>query len=192
MPPVSSPPSIDFFSLFTRLSELFFSVGGFSIYPVLDALRPFTNLINLLLSIGVVYTFIRLHQLRMDDRAAFHAKAVEAEQKDTQPKQYKNEKWARVEAHIHSENQSDWRLAILECDIILEEMVEVMGYRGETLGEKLKQAEKSDFNSIDAAWEAHKIRNVIAHDGADYALTHHEAKRIVGLYKEVFEEFNFV
>jgi len=82
---------------------------------------------------------------------------------------------------------------VLEADIILGEMLEKMGYiKGETIGDKLKTIEQSDFNSLDQAWEAHRIRNMIAHGGSDYILTEREAKRVIGLYEQVFKEFRYV
>ncbi|MDP6571846.1 MAG: hypothetical protein QF747_03360, partial [Patescibacteria group bacterium] len=85
-----------------------------------------------------------------------------------------------------SDNQNDWRLAIIEADTILDDMVTTMGYKGEGIGEKLKQIEKSDFNTLDQAWDAHKVRNTIAHGGSNYVLTQREARRVIGLYKQVF------
>ena len=67
-----------------------------------------------------------------------------------------------------------------------------MGYRGESIGEQLKGVEKSDFTTIDDAWEAHKVRNLIAHEGANFLLSDREAKRVIGLYKNVFQEFHFI
>ncbi len=103
-----------------------------------------------------------------------------------------NQRWKTVLEHIGSSNQNDWKVSILEADIILDEMLDRMGYKGETLGEKLKKVEESDFLSINSAWEAHKIRNQIAHQGAEFLISHDEAKRIVGLYKQVFEEFYYI
>jgi hypothetical protein len=56
----------------------------------------------------------------------------------------------------------------------------------------MKSIEKSDFNSIDMAWEAHKIRNSIAHEGSDFLLNQREAKRVIGLYEIVFREFRYI
>jgi transposase len=67
-----------------------------------------------------------------------------------------------------------------------------MPYPGETIADKLKTVEKSDFNTIENAWEAHKARNQVVHAGSDYQLTEREAKRIIDLYRSVFEEFFFV
>jgi hypothetical protein len=93
---------------------------------------------------------------------------------------------------LNSENESDWRLAVLEADLILEDMLEKIGYPGATIGDKLKGIERSDFNTIDQAWEAHRTRNLIAHEGGDFRITNREARRVVGLYEQVFKEFHFI
>ncbi|GEM_PF-3445192 len=106
-----------------------------------------------------------------------------------QHSQAPNPRWKQVLAHIGSDNPSDWRLAILEADIVLEETLDRAGYVGETLGDKLKSAERRPFNSLNAAWEAHKIRNAIAHQGQGFELNQREASRVVGLFEAVFREF---
>lgn len=103
-----------------------------------------------------------------------------------------NPKWVKVQEHINSPNPSDWKLAILEADIMLNEMLEKMSYHGATIGDKLKSIEPSDFDTLDEAWEAHKIRNSIAHEGSDYAINKPEAERVIKLFKKVFEEFKFI
>ncbi|PIQ66953.1 MAG: hypothetical protein COV95_01335, partial [Candidatus Zambryskibacteria bacterium CG11_big_fil_rev_8_21_14_0_20_40_24] len=104
----------------------------------------------------------------------------------------KNKKWQRVLTHMQSTNQSDWKLAILEADIMLEELLDAAKFPGETISEKLKNIEQSDFNTIEAAWEAHKVRNSIAHRGADFAISKDEAQRVITLYKAVFDEFYYI
>ena len=103
-----------------------------------------------------------------------------------------NEKWEKVVVHINSQNPSDWKLAILECDIMLGEILEKMGYMQESIGEKLKSVEPSDFDNIENAWEAHKIRNSIAHEGSEFMINEREAKRVIGLYETVFREFEYI
>ena len=104
----------------------------------------------------------------------------------------RNDKWDHITDLIASENPGDWRVAILEADIMLDELVTTMGHHGDTLGEKLKGIEQSDFKTLELAWEAHKIRNRIAHHGSDFILTHREAKRVIDLFREVFQEFDVV
>ncbi len=103
-----------------------------------------------------------------------------------------NPKWDIIQKHIASMNPSDWRMAILEADILLYEMLDQMGYDGDTIADKLKLVESSDFNTLDLAWRAHKIRNAISHEGSSYEMSYQQAQNTIELYKKVFEEFYFV
>ncbi|HMP67531.1 MAG TPA: hypothetical protein PKA60_02170 [Candidatus Paceibacterota bacterium] len=104
----------------------------------------------------------------------------------------KNRRWSHIQTLINSHNVNDWRQAIIEADIILEEMLDKMGYKGDSIGDKLKKVEKSDFLTLDSAWEAHKIRNRIAHKGSNYILSKDDADRAIEMYRQVFSEFYFI
>lgn len=103
-----------------------------------------------------------------------------------------NTRWEHVELLLKSHNSSDWRQAIIEADVMLEEMLDKMGYPGVSIGDKLKNIEKSEFETLDKAWEAHKVRNRIAHDGVIYKLPYDEVTRVIGLYRAVFKEFYWI
>ncbi len=149
------------------------------------------KVVSVLLS--VVFGFIVAYLIRhIDAIRREERKALYPEKQEESQDVVVNYKWQRIIDHLESDNVSDWKLAIIEADIILNEMLEKMGYHGATIGEKLKQIEKSDFTTIDKAWEAHKIRNLIAHEGANFTLTRKEAFRVIELYKAVFEEFYFI
>ncbi|HLP43881.1 MAG TPA: hypothetical protein VK145_01225 [Candidatus Nanoarchaeia archaeon] len=105
---------------------------------------------------------------------------------------YVNPRWVKVLEHVNSNNPSDWRLAILEADIMLGDMLDKMGYHGATIGDKLKAIEPSDFTHLNEAWEAHKVRNAIAHEGSDMTLNKPEAERVIKLFEKVFKEFKYV
>jgi hypothetical protein len=67
-----------------------------------------------------------------------------------------------------------------------------MGYKGESIGDKLKKVERSDFITLDKAWSAHKVRNRIAHKGTAFVLSRGEAEEAIDNYKQVFEEFYYI
>lgn len=105
----------------------------------------------------------------------------------------KNVRWERVENYMRSENSSDWKIAVLEADNILDEVVERMGYKGETLGERMKMIEASDFPHLDLAWKAHKVRNEIAHKGGpDFVLSRSVAEETVNMYHRIFKELGYL
>lgn len=104
----------------------------------------------------------------------------------------KNNKWTEIEQHVLSDNPNDWRLAIIEADIMLDEMLINAGYVGNTIGERLKTANVTSFKTIRDAWDAHMVRNQIAHAGSDFVLTKRMAQETLLKYERVFREFNFI
>lgn len=167
-------------SLFLKgISDFFEKINPF--------LEAFAVIISLLFIFGIVNVLIKYRKVLTEDYKKYNPqKQVLVEEKVV------NEKWQRIQDHVNSDNISDWKLAILEADIILDEMLEKMGYHGDSVGEKLKGVEKSDFTSLDQAWEAHKIRNSIAHEGSDFLINEREAKRVISLYETVFKEFKYI
>ena len=104
----------------------------------------------------------------------------------------KNPRWKMIADNMKNENPANWRLAIIEADLMLEELLDEQGFSGANLGEKLKNAERGDFVTYQNAWEAHKVRNNIAHQGSDFNLDYRLARQTIDLYQTVFDEFNYI
>jgi hypothetical protein len=145
--------------------------------------------VSLLLGALIVYCAVRILQIRSHERRKFEESTHTVASQDISKTQLR---WNRIIEQGFSDNEQQWRLAILEADIMLNELLDLLGYKGETMADKMKQVERADFNSIDQAWEAHKVRNSIAHQGAERLLSQREARRIIGLYENVFREFKFI
>lgn len=153
-------------------------------------MTPYLKMISFVLSFfllaGVVYT----HRLLSSTRKEQHRKLFSPEM-EVAPEDVQYERWERVKDLSKSEKDSDWKIAIMEADIMLGELLNTLNYEGDSMGEQLKKIERSDFTTLDSAWEAHKVRNRIAHEN-DYKLIHRETRRVVALYEEVFREFLFI
>jgi len=90
--------------------------------------------------------------------------------------------------HIASDNPNDWKLAIIEADILLDQTLKAKGFVGISLGERLRSISPAQLQSLDDAWQAHKVRNQIAHAGADFVLTRRLAEETIKQYRRVFAE----
>jgi hypothetical protein len=101
-------------------------------------------------------------------------------------------KWDMVLKHVESPNENDWRQAVIEADIILGDLLTNLGYKGQGIGEQLKRANKADFKTLDDAWDAHKVRNDLAHSGSEIPFSQFEARRVIQLYRKVFLEFFYI
>jgi hypothetical protein len=104
----------------------------------------------------------------------------------------KNARWEHVRNLIASQQEGDWRRAIIEADSMLGTLLTDQGYRGSTIGEQLRDANPLQFTTLDLAWKAHKVRNEIAHGGEAYKLDERDARATIDLYQRVFEEFGFI
>lgn len=104
----------------------------------------------------------------------------------------KNEHWSQVLHYLFSQHSSDWKLAIIEADSMLEGLLDQLGFKGETLGDKLKSADQDNFSQLTIAWEVHTIRNKIAHEGLAFELSQHEAKRVIALYEQIFHTYGYI
>jgi hypothetical protein len=166
-------------SFFSKIAELW--------YFVVPYLKFFSTLISLILTTLAIYAYVRLKQVKAEEKEKYsnYYEPLEGEVNT-------NTRWEKVVNLVNSENQSDWKLAVIEADIILDEILTAQSYHGDTIGDKLKAIEPSDFLTLNQAWEAHKIRNTIAHGSGDFILTQREARRVIGLYEAVFREFKFI
>lgn len=136
-----------------------------------------------------IYCSIRVFQVRQLERRKFEAAQRTVVAQDLPKTQLR---WSRVLEQAGSESEQNHRLAILEADIMLNELLDVLGYKGETMADKMRGVDRISFNTIDLAWEAHKIRNKIAHEGTAHPVSAREARRVIGLYEKVLKEFNYI
>jgi hypothetical protein len=61
---------------------------------------------------------------------------------------------------------SEKKEALILLDSLLDKSLKMKGFRGESLGERLKASQKFfTWDIYTNTWEAHKVRNKIVHDG---------------------------
>jgi hypothetical protein len=134
----------------------------------------------------ITYAMVKIYDLRKREEEQLGE--IHVSEETSGP----NARWEHIETLMASKEPSDWRQAIIEADIILDEMLTRQGYSGDGVGEKLKQVEPSDFDTLQDAWEAHKVRNQIAHNGSAFDLSETLARRTMARYELVFREFGFI
>lgn len=87
-------------------------------------------------------------------------------------------RWAEIESKAAGGGLAS---AVSDADKLLDYALKQSGARGETMGERLKNS-GSRFSNIDAIWNAHKLRNSLAHE-ADFDLVPSMAKEAIGNFK---------
>lgn len=135
----------------------------------------------------IVYCMVRLFELRKREEEFYSTVLLPAEAKGgTHPR------WEHIQSLLEAGSPSQWREAIIEADIMLEDVLTKQGYVGDGIGEKLKSADPDEFKTLQNAWEAHKVRNQIAHQGSSYDLSETVAQRTIAHYEAVFRELKVI
>lgn len=162
------------------------SVLGF-FGDVISLWKIIATLVSMIALAVFVYAYIRLSEvMKAETLKLGHMPSWTSE------KEKKNARWELIERYMRSNNPSDWKVAIMEADNILDDIVKRMGYPGDTLGERLKMIEASDFPYLDEVWQAHKTRNRIAHTGTDFPITRSSAEETINAYYRSFKEMGFL
>ncbi len=164
-----------------------------TLLDIIVFLRIPALLLTLFLLYVIYYSKRGISKLKHPKEEAKKAEVKVQKEKEVSPeiKQFQS-RWAKVEEHANSNNPNDWKIAIIDADIMLGEVLFRAGFRADSIGEQLKMVAKDDLLTLDQAWDAHKARNMIAHAGPEFQLTERETKRVVGLFKQVFLERNML
>lgn len=132
----------------------------------------------------LAYATMRMYQIKQAEHHLYEALDPDKAEHDKD-----RSRWAHVQMLIESPQERDWREAINEADIMLEDMLRERGYEGQTIAERLKKVDPKSYTSLQEAWEAHKMRNRVIHEGIAFKLSDQMAYRTIKQYGNVFREF---
>ena len=135
----------------------------------------------------IVYTSMRLFELRKREEKYYSTLLPKVEKAGGA-----SARWEHIESLINGTSASEWREAIIEADIMLDDVLARQGYVGDGVGEKLKAIEPANLASLQDAWEAHKVRNQIAHEGSSFNLSESLARRTIARFESVFRELKVI
>lgn len=95
--------------------------------------------------------------------------------------------WSKIKGRLELGAESEYKLAVIEVDSMLNDVLERMGFKGEILGDRLKQVTTDILPNIEETREAHKVRNNIVYD-PDYKLTLDQAKKVLKIYEQALRD----
>jgi len=96
-------------------------------------------------------------------------------------------KWQRIKKKLEAGTESEAKLAIIEADSMLDDILDRMGFGGRTLGERIEKLTNVSLSNIEEVKKAHKIRNNIVHDPT-YKLDLEEAKKVISTYEKALTD----
>lgn len=71
--------------------------------------------------------------------------------------------WAKVQNKLREPTPDSLRLAIIEADGVVDEVLKRMGLPGETFADRLGRLNPEHYVTLDKLWDAHRVRNNLVH-----------------------------
>ena len=180
---------------FERLGEAFVAAGSSVWHPIGSALSFVWHAysvaawtVSAFLFFAILSALAGLVYIRLRELNTYGTLPPEPEKAEDP----RRSRWEALLDDTKSKDPKRWRQAILEADHMLGELLGSVGYTGINTAEKMRLLPEDAFVTVPVAWEAHRIRNFVANGASDYILTQREAFRVMKLYEQVFEEFNYL
>jgi hypothetical protein len=100
-------------------------------------------------------------------------------------------KWDTIIKKVESRREAGYGMAIIEADILTEEIMGRMGFIGKNLAERLNSLVPGELESVNDLWAAHKLRNKIAHE-PEFQPTKEETLEALATYRKALEELGAI
>ena len=95
-------------------------------------------------------------------------------------------RWMTIEQSLVRDNEASYHLAVMNADKLLDTAMRERGVKGQTMGDRMK-ANKDGWSSRNNLWEAHKLRNKIAHE-SDVRVSYDQARRALAGFKQALKD----
>lgn len=95
--------------------------------------------------------------------------------------------WLIIKSKVESSKERERKLALIQADNLLEEILDKMGYKGNTLEERLSAMDKVLIPNLDEIRKAHSMRNSIVYN-PDTKLDASDLREALSAYDKAFQE----
>jgi hypothetical protein len=99
-------------------------------------------------------------------------------------------RWLAIEQSIKRDDQASCQLAIMNADKLVDNALKETGYKGQTMGDRLKSA-RGKLPHRNELWQAHKLRNKIAHE-TDVKVSYDQTRRALGSFKATLKDLGAI
>lgn len=150
-------------------------------------LKTVSIVVSIILTIAIIVVVCKIIRLRKKKIIAYFDLLSEEELPEK-----RTARWNEIKRHLDGDNPIEWKMAIIEADSLVDDIMKRIGYKGETLAERLKTIESSDFDNLQNIWDAHKIRNRIVHEPGKMELDRTTAQGAVEKYEKALKELKYL
>jgi len=107
------------------------------------------------------------------------------------PRHKMGKRWISIKKEMDTEDPENWRAAIIDADLMLDEVLSKIGYEGDNIDQRLQNILPEQFPSLEEAWKAHRVRDFLVEDPS-YPLSRKVADATMEIYKNIFLETGLI
>jgi hypothetical protein len=100
-------------------------------------------------------------------------------------------RWREIEAKADDALPDAAKLAIIEADKFVDDLLKKMGLPGEHMADRLDNLADNEMRSIQKLWDAHRLRNNIVHTPG-FKVSSQEARKAMEGYRAFLEELGIL
>lgn len=165
---------------------------GYDISGIVLFFKILGFVLSLAFTVGIVLSLLGMKNLSLKKKQKRDNYFNNTIHSNNMSKSIEMKRWENIKAHFQSKNPTDWRMAIIDADAMLEDAIEFIGYHGASFGEKLKSMNPANVPFLNDAWYVHKLRNNLAHQGSRYQLSEREAFQAHKIYENIFYSTGYI
>lgn len=135
-----------------------------------------------LLGIGIL---VLLFRLRFFAAKATAARSFVLMRTPAEKEKISNE-WERVKRRMAQGGEADLRLAVIEADQLLDALLKRIGFKGDTMAERLERVKPWQLANLQDVWVAHKMRNRLVHE-PQIKISAYDAEVAVGTFEKALK-----
>jgi hypothetical protein len=101
-------------------------------------------------------------------------------------------RWEKIKARLSSDNESQFKVAIIEADTLVDEILSGIGYQGKNMSERFDNIGEHHLDGhYETLKNAHAVRNRIVHE-ADFSIDHKTAQGVLSMYEDFLKYLEYL
>lgn len=93
-------------------------------------------------------------------------------------------RWEKIEKKLKSNNESQFKVAVIEADGLADEILKKIGYAGRNMKERMERIHPGQIDNYEDVKRAHEIRNRVVYE-KDFELDLETAKNTLKTYEDL-------
>lgn len=100
-------------------------------------------------------------------------------------------RWSKIRERLRSNDEDDFKVAVIEANLFLNELLKEKGCEGIDVKEKLERLGEDVISNFDDFLEVYKTYKFVSEDPS-YHLTKKEAERFLDVYEAIMKDLGFL